>query len=1023
MRFTELFIRKPVLSIVTSLLLLMVGLVSYNKLPIRQFPKISSSSVNISTAYPGASAELMESYVTSPIERSISGVNGIDYISSTSQMNNSSVTIHFKLGHDISQAVSDVRDKVSAARYKLPDQAHDPIITKKDPNVTPIMYIAFASNNMSPEKISDYIKRVAQPSFETVDGVAEANILGDRSYAMRIMLNPTRMANHNVTSQDVVHALTANHLHPPAGRLESKLQEFEVTAQTEANSEKQFNRLIINNTGDHITRIQDIGHAELGPAESRFSVKVNDFQAVVVGVIARSDGNPLTIAQGIKSRIKKLQAQMPGDLKTTIVWDTSGFIHESISQVKKTIIEATLFVILVIFAFLGSFRMLSIPLVTIPLSLIGICSLMLALGFSLNTMTFLAMVLAIGLVVDDSIVVAENIHRHVENGLPPFQAAIKGAGEIQFAIIAMTITLAAVFAPIGFLTGLTGSLFKEFAFALAGTVIISGFIALTLSPMLCSKVITKKALSGKMASTINRWFNKLANGYRWLLKKVLRVRVIIPILLVLSIPADMFFYQSLHQELAPKEDVGAVLTVVQGPANTNLKYTEQYTDQLAAILNQVPEKENIGIINGYNGVNSAISFLTLKPWSERSRGINDIINSINPKLRGITGVSAFAVNPYQLPGGSGLMPVSLVLQTTTDYDSLLGATQTMMGVMKSNPMFLNVNTNLKINTPKITIDINRDLAGDLGIPMSAISSAISLGLGNAAITQFSMHGQSYDVIPELASQFKEVPQDINNLYVRATSGDLVPLSNLVTIKEVTRPQSLHHFDQLRSAKITAALAPGHSLGDAINFLRAQANKNLSSDLQYSFSGETRQFLSANSDVMFTFIFALLFIILLLSAQFESFIAPFIVLCGLFFSLAGALASLYYFGYTSNIYTQIGLVTLIGLISKHGILIVEFANQLKKQGRTALEAITESAKLRLRPILMTTAAMVLGALPLLLAHGAGATSRQQIGLVIVSGMSFGTLMTIFVVPSMYLIVEDLKQRFRRKNTAAEIEAQA
>lgn len=1011
MKFTEIFIRKPVLSIVTSLLLLMVGLVSYNKLSIRQFPKISASTVNITTTYPGASAELMESYVTAPIERSISGINGVDYISSNSKMDNSSVTIHFKLGHDINQAISDVRDKVNAARYKLPDQAHNPIITKQDPNVTPIIYIAFTSKNMSPENISDYLKRVIQPNFETIDGVAQANILGDQSYAMRILLNPHRMANNNVTSQDVVQALNANHLHPPAGRLESSLQEFEVTARTEASSEEEFNHLIVHNNSDHITRIKDIGQAKLSPAVSRFSVKVNSTKAVLIGIIARSDGNPLNIAKGVKNRLNKLQPQMPGDLKTTIVWDTSNFIHESIQQVQHTIIEATLFVIFIIFAFLGSFRMLSIPLITIPLSLVGICGLMLALDFSLNTMTLLAMVLAIGLVVDDSIVVAENIHRHVENGLSPLKAAIKGASEIQFAIIAMTLTLAAVFAPIGFLTGLTGALFKEFAFTLAGTVIISGFIALTLSPMLCSKMITRKALSGKMASSINKRFNKFTEYYLRALKKVLNVRMIVPILLFLSIPADVFFYQSLHKELAPKEDVGSILAIVRGPANTNLKYTEHYTDHIANILEQVPEKENMGMINGSSGVNSGMSFLTLKPWGQRRRNINEIINSINPKLWGITGVNAFAVNPYQLPGSSGFMPVSLVLQTTADYDSLLGATEKMMRVMKNNPIFLNVSSNLKIDTPKVTIDINRNLAGELGIPLRAISNTISLGLGQAAITQFSMHGKSYDVIPELASQFKEIPEDINNLYVRTISGNLVPLANLVTIKEVTQQQEHHHFDQLRSAKITAALAPGHSLEEAISFLKVQAHQKLSSDTQYSFSGETRQFLTANNTVMFTFIFALLFIILLLSAQFESFIAPFIVLCGLFFSLVGALGALYAFGYSSNIYTQIGLVTLIGLISKHGILIVEFANQLKEQGQTAFDAITESAKLRLRPILMTTAAMVLGALPLLLAHGAGANSRKQIGLVIVSGMSFGTLMTIFVVPAIYLIVEGLKQRFK------------
>lgn len=1007
MNFTTLFIKKPVLSIVVSLLLLLVGLVSYFKLPIRQYPMISVSVVNISTNYPGSSAKTIESYVTSPIEQALSGLDGVDYITSSSVMGNSTVTIHFKLGIDINQAISDARDKVSSIRYKLPKDAFDPVVVKAAPNADPLIYISLTSDHLSPEQVTDYIKRVIQPSLQNIDGVAQAQILGERQYTMRLRLNPAQMAAHNVTVTEIIHAITSNQTSPPAGRLISKAEEYDVTAQTDVNTADDFNNLVISTHDGYLSRLKDVTTTELAPSEARSSVLVNGHPGVMIGIIGRSDSNPIMISDGITHALQRLSPQLPEDLNVTVVWDNSKFIQSSIHEVKRTIIEASLCVILVMFLFLGSIRLLSVPFITIPLSLIGVFSLMLAMGFSINTLTLLAIVLAIGLVVDDAIVVAENIHRHIEEGLTPMKAAIRGAREIQFAVISMTITLAAVFTPIGFLNGLTGSLFKEFAFTLAATVILSGLIALILSPMMCSKIMTPHATEGRLPTKINRVFVTLNTSYEWLLKNVLRWRVIIPIFLILSILADYYLYLSLHQELAPKEDAGAAISIATAPPNANLDYTEYYTKQMADISSKVPEKEHVCVINGMMGVNSALSFITLKPWDQRSRSTDQIAAQLNGEYWAIPGISAFALNPFSLPGSSGFMPVGFVLQTTGDYEKLYSATHNMIDKMRESGLFMNVNTSLKVDSPEIQMKINRDLAGDLGIPISDIAQTVHLSLGAPEVAKFSMDGRSYSVVPDLMSEFKSTPSNLYNLSVRSQHGDLVPLANLVTLTEVTKSKSLAHFNQLRSTEITAGLAPGKSMGEAIAFLKNSARNISDKNVQYDFTNESRQFLSTGKEVLFTFVFALVFIMLLLCAQFESFIAPFIVLSGLFFSVTGALSALKLWGYSSNIYTQIGIVTLIGLISKHGILIIEFTNQLIAEGASPHHAIVKASCTRLRPILMTTAAMVLGALPLVFATGAGALSRQEIGLVIVSGMSIGTLMTLFVVPAVYLIVQDIK----------------
>jgi multidrug efflux pump len=1046
MSFTDIFIERPVFSWVLSLMLLLFGLMSYNQLTVRQFPQISTTTISVMTSYPGASAELMEGFVTSPLESAIAGVNGIDYMTSSNSKGVSSIIINFKLGTDINIAASEVGDRVNSVRYRLPKEVFDPIIEKQNPNTTPTMYISFASNQLSAEKITDYLKRVVKPRLEGLSGVGEAKIMGPRDYAMRIWLNPELMASHNITPTDVVMALRGNNLQAPSGRINSEYQEYDVTASTDLTTAHQFNRMIVGNDLGHLTRIEDIGKAELGTYNPRASVVMNGMNSVVIGIITRGDANPLEVAAQVKKSLPRMAQSMPGDMKPEIIWDSSKFIAASIWEVKKTIVEATLFVVIVMFLFMGSVRTLTIPLVTIPLSLIGIFSLMLLMGYSLNTITFLAMVLAIGLVVDDAIVVAENIHRHVENGKSPLEAALVGTREIKFAIIAMTITLAAVFAPIGFRGGLTGSLFKEFAFTLAGTVIVSGFIALTLSPMMCSKIMTQKSLEGNFAKRVNSYFNRLEHRYRARLSKVINHRrifliAVLPITLTITLLLGAQLFST--QILAPQEDVGAILTIVQGPTGATLPFMEKQTQELAKILNKVPEREALGIINGFMGVNSAISFLILKPWNERHRGMGEIIGSIFPQLWGLTGVNAFPINPYSLPGSKGLQPVGFVIQTTGDYDHLYKVSEKFIEAAKSNPALINVSSDLKIDKPEIQINVDRDLAGNLGIPMQQFSDAINFAFNESAISQFSMNGLSYDVVTQVSPQFRQNPQNVFGLHVRTATQNLVPLANLVHITERTTPQSLNHFQQMRSATISASLAPGYTQSQAISFLEEQSAKLLAENMRCDFSAESRQFLNESHGFIVILGFAIIFIMLILSAQFESFIDPLIVMAAVPLSIMGAFILLIPFGGevsfigkcfmafgaiktagvspglgvfkqfsgTLNIYTWIGILTLVGLVSKHGILIVEFANQLRAQGKSIRESVIEAAGIRLRPILMTTAAIVLGATPLVFAGGAGAISRKEIGLVIIGGMLFGTLMSLFVVPIFYTLLAPFKKTNR------------
>lgn len=1012
-RFTDIFIKRPVFATTLSLLIILIGMVCYNTLQLRQFPKLDNSVIMITTDYPGANAQSIEGFITTPIENALSSIDGLDYMSSKSSQGESTITLNFKLGYNLNKAMADVTNAVSSARYQLPADAKDPVITEQDMNTNPILYVAFTSNSMNEEQITDYLTRVVQPQLQTIDGVSQAKVMGERQYAMRIWLNPFEMDAYKVTPSDVANALANNNLQAAAGQLETKNQLLNLNATTDLNTAKEFNNLVIKQSDGQLIRIKNIGNAELGAQSYTGSAYFDGQQASVVGLIPKSTANPLNVAKEAIAKLDALKKNLPNGLHEVLMWNTTTFISASLHEVELTIAIACLCVMFVIFIFLGSWRSILIPIVTIPLSLIGTCALMKAFGFSINTLTLLAWVLAIGLVVDDAIVVLENIHRHIEDGMAPLQAALVGAREISFAVIAMSLTLVAVYLPIGFVGGLTGNLFSEFAFTLAGSLVVSGFIALTLSPMMTAKLISKEKATTKLSRYIDKTFTKVSSGYSNVLSIVLNKKVIVLIVAGLVYASCYFLYITTKQETAPQEDQGAVLAFIMGPTPANTNFMVQQTNKLQNIFaSEVGGKKpgvNYAVMTGFPaGTNSGIAFMVLKPWSERSISAMNLTNKLTPQMMSIPGVIASPFEMPSLPGAGGFAPISFVLKTTSSYADLYKETQKFLAALRQNPNIIMPQTDLKMDDPQVNIQIDRSKAGDLGISMQQIGTALSTLFGQTTSSRFVMNGRNYEVIPQVAPQFRDNPQDLKNIYLKSSSGAMVSLDNLATFNEKSVPQSLSHFQKLRSVTITANLAPGYSLGEALTYLNTTAAKVLPKDIQTDTSDQSRQFVEASGKMMGVFLFALIFIYLILAAQFESFTDPLIVMVSVPLSIAGALITLKLAGGTMNIYTEIGLVTLIGLISKHGILIVEFANQQQQQGIDKLQAVLNAATIRLRPILMTTAAMVLGALPLAFAVGAGAESRSQLGWVIVGGMTFGTMLTLFLVPTVYLFLARVKK---------------
>jgi len=1003
MKISEICIKRPVFATVLSLVVMLIGIVSYTRLPVREYPKIDEPVVTVDTTYRGASAEIIESQVTKPLEDSLAGIEGVEVITSISRAENSQISVRFKLEREPDSAAADVRDRVSRVRNKLPDSVDEPVIAKVEADANPIIWIAFSSDKHSALEVTDFASRIVKPRLQTLPGAADVRIFGERKFAMRIWLDRQRLAAYQLTPADVEDALRKQNVEVPAGRIESREREFSVVANTDLTTPEEFGAIVVKTANGYPVRIADLGRVEIGAASERSSVRFNGRSAVALGVIKQATANPLELSKALRAELPKVTSELPPGMRADIAYDSSIFIDRSIEAVFTTIAEAILLVLAIIFFFLRNFRATLIPLVTIPVSLIGAFAIMFMLGFTINTLTLLALVLAIGLVVDDAIVVLENIYRHIEKGMPRMQAALQGSQEIGFAVVAMTLTLAAVYAPVAFMTGRTGKLFIEFALTLAGAVLVSGFVALTLSPMMCSLLLKHEEKHGKAFLVIEGFLNWLNSGYKRVLTAALARRWIIMTGFVAVAASSVALLGVLKSELAPVEDRGVILGVFLGPDGATLDYTDKYARQIEGIYSQTKDIERFFVVSGNPTVSQGISFVGLTDWKERNRNSAAVAKELFPKFMGIPGVLAFPVTPPSLGQSPRERPINFVIVTSASYEELQQVTSQFLAELAKNPGLTNVDTDLKLNKPELSVEVKRDKAADMGVPVETIGRTLETLLGGRQVTRFKRDGEQYDVIVQVADSDRRNPEDIRDIYARGRDGSMISLDNLVGVKETIAPRELNHFGQRRAVTITANLAPGYTMGEALSFMDGIANQLLKPGYAVDYNGQTREFRQSSASLGLTFTLALAFIYLVLAAQFESFRDPFIIMLTVPLSMAGALLALWLTGGTLNVYSQIGLVTLVGLITKHGILIVEFANQLQEKGLELREAVIESATLRLRPILMTTGAMVLGALPLALASGAGAESRQQIGWVIVGGLLLGTFFTLFVVPTVYTLL--------------------
>jgi multidrug efflux pump len=1009
-------IQRPVLATVMSLMLVLIGIISYQRLSVREYPKIDIPVVSVRTVYKGASAEIIESQITKPLEDSLAGIEGIRNIKSSSREEVSQITVEFILERNPDEAANDVRDRVARVRGVLPDAADEPVVSKIDADANAIIWIAFSSQRHDAMEITDYARRHVIDRLQILPGVASVIIGGERQYAMRIWLDRNRLAAYQLTPLDVENALKNQNLEVPSGRIESDQREFTVLMKTDLQTPAQFDNIIIRNVNGYPVRLSDVGNAEQGPADERNAVRVNGNPAVGLGIVKQSTANTLEVGRAVKAELPRINASLPEGMQLKVAFDTSLFIDESINSVYHAIAEALVLVVLVIFFFLRSWRATLIPFVTIPVSLIGAFVFLYAMNFSINILTLLGLVLAIGLVVDDAIVILENIHRRIEHGMKPYAAALEGSSEIAFAVIAMTLTLAAVFAPLAFIGGNTGRLFTEFALTVAGAVLISGFVALSLTPMMCSKLLHHEKQHGRFYAAIETALHRLNEAYRRTLHRALHHRGwILGGAVSFAIVAIGGMTMLMRSELAPVEDRGILIGFMLGPEGSTLSYMDKYAKQVEGMYAQIPEVNTYFMVlapglEKPNPVNLALSFVSFKPWEQRTRSEHAIASELNPKMFGLPGVFGFMIEPPSLGQNFRNQPLQYVVQANS-YQELDDVITKLLAKARSNPGLFAVDSDLKLNKPQLAVDVRRDKIADVGLDIASVGHTLETLLGGRQVTRFKREGEQYDVILKLADVDRRNPRDLTSIYVRSnTTNELVQLANLVSLRETVAPKELNHFDRFRSATISAGIAPNYSLGEALQFMNAAAKDAVPATMQTALDGQSREFSESGAALVLIFALAIVFIYLVLAAQFESFIDPFIIILSVPMAITGALlmlkfsdSVLHYAGGTFNVYSKVGLVMLIGLITKHGILIVAFANQLRAQGKSTIEAVTEAAVLRLRPILMTTAAMVLGALPLAFATGAGAESRQPIGMVIVGGLLLGTLLTLFVVPTAYTLL--------------------
>ena len=1012
-RFTDIFIRRPVLAIVVSALLLLLGAQGGSQLSVRQFPDVEKSLIYIRTFYPGASAQVVQGFVTDPLQRRIASAKGVEYLTSQSFPGASEIDVHVRLGEDTGDVLNEVVAKVSEAKFDLPPAVEEPIVTTTLGD-SAMMYMAFLSEQMSMQQVNDYVRRVVQPEMATIDGVGEAKLLSTSDFAMRIWLDPAKMAAYGVTATDVSDAVRRENYVSAAGTTRGALVRASVDADTDIQNPQQFADIVVRQEDDRQVRLDDVADLELASVSYDSVTFSSGRETVFLSITPAPGANPLAVARRVKAAIPALQADMPADLRLFVDSDASVFISEALEEVTLTILEASLIVVLVILLFLGSPRVVAIPLVAIPLSLVGVLFLVWLMGFSINLLTLLALVIAIGLVVDDAIVVVENVHRHIEEGLPPLDAAIQGAREVALPVIAMTLTLAAVYAPIGFLGGLTGTLFTEFALTLAGAVVVSGIVALTLSPMMCAYVLKNRERQGYIANWLDGRFIHLHLAYQNLLRHCLNNRGAV-LLFAAGILASLPVLFALSQrELAPEEDQSSLFVVAQPPDYSSIDYINHFLDEMVAVWKRIPEVSHSWQVNSPGSVFGGVE---LKPWGERERTQQEIQAELQENFSKISGLEIFTFGWPSMPGTDSGLPVGFVIGTTNDYAELDRVSDEVLQKARESGLFAFVNKTLRYSRPEITVSINRELAARLGISMEDIGDTLQVMLGEGETNRFSMEGRSYRVISQAGKGFRLTKEWLERYYLRTSNGELVPLSTVIDLDHQVEPNSLSQYQQLNSTTIQGFLLPPNSLGTGLAFLQEALDEVAPMGYRAGHIGESRRFVQEQDRFGVLFAASLLFIFLVLAAQFNSFRDPLVVLVAVPLSIFGAMVPLALSAGTLNIYTQMGLLTLIGLISKHGILIVDFANRMVEAGKDRKEAVLEAAALRLRPILMTTFATVLGVLPLLTAFGAGAASHYAIGLTITAGMLVGTLFTLFVLPTFYLPLLARKQQEAAADTAS------
>ena len=1013
MKFTDLFIQRPVLASVVSLLILVVGVRSIAALDLREFPQLSNTVVSVTTAYPGASSELIQGFITTPLQQAVAEASGIDFLVSRSSQGVSVIEAHMELNYDPNAAVAEIQAKVASQRGILPAESEDPVIDSTTGDSTAMLYIAFTSEQMSLSQTTDYLLRVVQPKLQAVQGVAKAALAGSGSFAMRIWLDPDRMSALNVSALEVADVLRANNFLAAVGQTKGTYVLTNMSATTDVASENDFRRLIVRKDDDTLIHLEDVARIELG-SENYDSISWhNGTLGVVVAIEPVPGANPLTVAKRLHKEIEVIKAQLPAVLSVEIAYDTSVYIEDSIQEVFETLFEAMFIVLVVIYLSLGSMRAAIVPALAVPLSLVGGVFLMLLMGFSINMLTLLALVLAIGLVVDDAIIVVENVHRHVQMGKTRFQAAIDGAREISMPIIAMTTTLIAVYAPIGFMEGLVGTLFTEFAFALAGAVLVSGVVALTLSPMLSGKVLHRKDEPGRFEAAVERFFQRLAAAYQRRLSSTLNFLPVTMIFAFVVLVSIYFMFVSTPNELAPTEDQSIMFLSGRMPQTATIEYNEIYTTELVERLGTLPEQHNSFLFMGRDGPNTVFGGIKLEPSSQRDRVISEVQPNVQQIMNGIAGMQLAAFSKASLPGNQGGLPVQFVIQSSADFGALDSVADDLIGIAMQSGNFGFLQKSVEFSRPRTTLVVDRDRAGDLGISMAEIGRTLSTLLGEGYVNRFNLEGRSYKVIPQVERDFRLTSDALMDYYLPTAEGGQVPLSALVKLERSVEPSQRTQFQQLNAVTVEGTMAPGVSLGQGLDYLDEQAALTFPSGFTVDYNGESRQYAEQGNALLVTFFLALIVIYLVLAAQFESWRDPIIILVSVPMSIAGALIFMTLGLATVNIYTQVGLITLIGLISKNGILIVEFANQLREQdGIGRREAIEKAAAIRLRPILMTTVAMMAAMIPLLMASGPGAVSRFNIGLVVATGLGVGTLFTLFVVPAVYMVLSsEQKQRVK------------